>query len=80
MPQWPLSDADDAVDLRMFELAEKYVKQSDPGFEIVGNYMSPCSDAYQKASLAPAHHRIQSMLNMLASQERERQFLAHGLP
>ncbi|UKZ93972.1 uncharacterized protein TrAFT101_008871 [Trichoderma asperellum] len=45
--------------LRMFELAEKYVRQSDPGFEIVGNYMSPCSDAYQKASLAPAHHRIQ---------------------
>ncbi|KAL7949019.1 hypothetical protein V8C42DRAFT_312994 [Trichoderma barbatum] len=45
--------------LQMFELAEKYVKQSDPGFEIVGNYMSPCSDAYQKTSLAPAHHRIQ---------------------
>ncbi|KAH6611148.1 nicotinamide-nucleotide adenylyltransferase 2 [Trichoderma cornu-damae] len=45
--------------LQMFELAEKYVKQRDPGFEIVGNYMSPCSDAYQKASLAPAHHRIQ---------------------
>lgn len=45
--------------LQMFEFAEKYVKQSDPGFEIVGNYMSPCSDAYQKSSLAPAHHRIQ---------------------
>lgn len=50
----------ESVDLRMFELAEKYVRQSDPGFEIVGNYMSPCSDAYQKASLAPAYHRIQS--------------------
>ncbi|KAL7936750.1 hypothetical protein V8C35DRAFT_320979 [Trichoderma chlorosporum] len=45
--------------LQMFELAEKHVNQSDPEFEIVGNYMSPCSDAYQKASLAPAHHRIQ---------------------
>ncbi|RFU72459.1 nicotinamide-nucleotide adenylyltransferase 2 [Trichoderma arundinaceum] len=45
--------------LQMFELAEKYVKQNDPGFEIVGNYMSPCSDAYEKASLAPASHRIQ---------------------
>ncbi|PNP54981.1 hypothetical protein THARTR1_04670 [Trichoderma harzianum] len=45
--------------LQMFEFAEKYVKQSDPGFEIVGNYMSPCSDAYRKSSLAPAHHRIQ---------------------
>ncbi|KAL7797610.1 hypothetical protein V8C37DRAFT_282158 [Trichoderma ceciliae] len=45
--------------LQMFELAEKYVKQSGSGFEIVGNYMSPCSDAYQKASLAPAHDRIQ---------------------
>lgn len=55
----------ESVDLQMFELAEKYVKQSDPGFEIVGNYMSPCSDAYQKASLAPAHHRIQSRLNLL---------------
>jgi hypothetical protein len=50
----------ESVDLRMFELAEEYVRQSDPGFEIVGNYMSPCSDAYQKASLAPADDRIQS--------------------
>lgn len=66
------------VDLQMFELAEKYVKQSDPGFEIVGNYMSPCSDAYQKASLAPAHHRIQSTLNML-DWGAERRFPAHGL-
>lgn len=54
-----------SIDLQMFEFAEKYVKQSDPGFEIVGNYMSPCSDAYQKSSLAPAHHRIQSRLNVL---------------
>jgi nicotinamide mononucleotide adenylyltransferase len=64
----------------MFELAEKYVKQRDPGFEIVGNYMSPCSDAYQKASLAPAHHRIQSTLFMLGSQKRgEREVPAHNL-
>lgn len=55
----------ESIDLQMFEFAEKYVKQSDPGFEIVGNYMSPCSDAYQKSSLAPAHHRIQSRLSAL---------------
>ena len=44
----------------MFEMAERYVTKSNSHFEIVGNYMSPCSDAYKKASLAPAHHRINS--------------------
>ena len=42
--------------LQMFELAERHVERTD--FEIVGNYMSPCSDTYGKSSLVPAHHRI----------------------
>ncbi|KAI9163839.1 nicotinamide-nucleotide adenylyltransferase 2 [Paramyrothecium foliicola] len=42
--------------LQMFELAQRHVERTD--FEIVGNYMSPCSDTYGKSSLVPAHHRI----------------------
>ena len=42
--------------LQLFELADKCVERT--GFEIVGNYMSPCSDQYGKAHLAPAHDRI----------------------
>jgi nicotinamide mononucleotide adenylyltransferase len=42
--------------LQMFELAQKHIDETD--FEIVGNYMSPCSDSYGKSSLVPAHHRI----------------------
>lgn len=40
----------------MFELAERYA--ADAGFEVVGNYLSPVSDAYRKRDLAPAHHRL----------------------
>jgi nicotinamide mononucleotide adenylyltransferase len=54
--------------LQMFEMAERYVTKSNSHFEIVGNYMSPCSDAYKKASLAPAHHRI-NMCSVAAETE-----------
>ncbi|KKK19051.1 hypothetical protein P175DRAFT_0505775 [Aspergillus ochraceoroseus IBT 24754] len=43
--------------LRMFEMAADYVKLST-NFEIIGGYLSPVSDAYRKAGLASAEHRI----------------------
>ncbi|KAK4695181.1 nicotinamide mononucleotide adenylyltransferase, partial [Lecanoromycetidae sp. Uapishka_2] len=43
--------------LRMFEMALDYVK-INTDFEIVGGYLSPVSDAYKKAGLASAEHRI----------------------
>lgn len=42
--------------LEMFELAQRHIENTD--FEIVGNYMSPCSDTYGKSSLVPVNHRI----------------------
>ena len=29
-----------------------------PGFDVIGGYLSPVSDAYKKKGLAPAHHRV----------------------
>ncbi|KAL4782442.1 hypothetical protein BJX76DRAFT_332578 [Aspergillus varians] len=43
--------------LRMFEMAADYVKLSTD-FEIIGGYLSPVSDAYRKAGLASANHRV----------------------
>lgn len=43
--------------LRMFEMAADYVKFST-NFEMIGGYFSPVSDAYRKAGLASADHRI----------------------
>lgn len=43
--------------LQLFELAERHVERTEE-FEVVGNYMSPCSDMYGKSSLVPAKHRI----------------------
>ncbi|GES64316.1 nicotinamide mononucleotide adenylyl transferase [Aspergillus terreus] len=43
--------------LRMFEMAADYVKFST-NFEIIGGYLSPVSDAYRKAGLASAEHRV----------------------
>ena len=43
--------------LRMFEMAADYVK-FNTDFEIVGGYLSPVSDAYKKAGLASAQHRL----------------------
>ncbi|KAL7815059.1 hypothetical protein V8C44DRAFT_356829 [Trichoderma aethiopicum] len=42
--------------MSMFSAAESYAHGT--GFELVGSYMSPCSDTYGKSSLVPAHHRI----------------------
>ncbi|KAI9855921.1 MAG: hypothetical protein M1813_009355 [Trichoglossum hirsutum] len=44
--------------LRMFEMAADYAK-FNTDFEVVGGYLSPVSDAYKKAGLASADHRVQ---------------------
>ncbi|KAL8646743.1 MAG: hypothetical protein Q9210_005957 [Variospora velana] len=43
--------------LRMFEMAADYAKYSSE-FEVIGGYLSPVSDAYRKAGLANAEHRV----------------------
>ncbi|KAL8959870.1 MAG: hypothetical protein Q9193_003335 [Seirophora villosa] len=43
--------------LRMFEMAADYAKYNSE-FEVVGGYLSPVSDAYRKAGLANAEHRV----------------------
>lgn len=43
--------------LRMFEMAADYVRFSTE-FELIGGYLSPVSDAYRKAGLASAEHRL----------------------
>lgn len=43
--------------LRMFEMAVDHVKQGMSDFEVVGGYLSPVSDRYNKAGLASAAHR-----------------------
>lgn len=43
--------------LRMFEEAADYC-QFETDFEVVGGFFSPVGDAYKKAGLASAHHRI----------------------
>ncbi|KAJ5495898.1 Nicotinamide/nicotinic acid mononucleotide adenylyltransferase [Penicillium diatomitis] len=43
--------------LRMFEMAADYVKFSTD-YELIGGYLSPVSDAYRKAGLASAEHRV----------------------
>ncbi|PNP40525.1 hypothetical protein TGAMA5MH_07522 [Trichoderma gamsii] len=45
-----------SLHMSMFSVAESYVDHT--GYELVGSYMSPCSDTYGKSSLVPAHHRI----------------------
>lgn len=42
--------------LQLFELAQRHVEHTE--FEVVGNYLSPCSDTYGKSSLVDANHRI----------------------
>ncbi|CAK9045103.1 unnamed protein product [Durusdinium trenchii] len=44
--------------LRMFEEARDALERTGGKFKVVGGYMSPVHDAYGKASLAPAHHRL----------------------
>jgi nicotinamide mononucleotide adenylyltransferase len=43
--------------LRMFEEAADYC-EFDTDFEVVGGFFSPVGDAYKKAGLVSAHHRI----------------------
>ncbi|KAN0081307.1 hypothetical protein V8E55_008931 [Tylopilus felleus] len=43
--------------LRMFEMAKDYVRQNT-NFEIVGGYLSPVSDQYNKPGLLSARHRV----------------------
>jgi nicotinamide mononucleotide adenylyltransferase len=43
--------------LRMFEEAADYC-EFETNFEVVGGFFSPVGDAYKKAGLASAHHRI----------------------
>lgn len=48
--------------VQMFEVAERHIKSANfagPNFEMVGGYLSPVSDTYQKPSLVPAHHRLE---------------------
>jgi len=42
--------------LRMFELAKGHLTEA--GFDVLGGYISPVNDAYTKAGLASAVHRI----------------------
>lgn len=41
----------------MFEMASDYIR-FNTDFELVGGYLSPVSDAYQKAGLASAEDRF----------------------
>lgn len=42
--------------LRLFPIARDHARNE--GFEVVGGFLSPVSDAYKKKGLAPARHRI----------------------
>ncbi|SPO04943.1 related to nicotinic acid mononucleotide adenylyltransferase [Cephalotrichum gorgonifer] len=44
--------------LRMFPMAADYCKHSNSEYEVVGGYLSPVSDGYKKAGLAPGYHRV----------------------
>lgn len=44
--------------LRMFEMAQDYLKINRKDLCYVGGYVSPVSDFYKKAGLAPAQHRV----------------------
>lgn len=43
--------------LRMFEMAGDWIK-FNTDYELIGGFLSPVGDAYKKAGLAAAHHRI----------------------
>lgn len=43
--------------LRMFEEAADFC-EFETNYEVLGGFFSPVGDAYKKAGLAPAHHRI----------------------
>lgn len=52
--------------LAMFQMSQRSVEGTE--FEVVGKYLSPVSDAYGKASLVPARHRI-AMCTVAAEEE-----------
>jgi len=52
--------------LRMFEMAKDYVRQNT-NFEIVGGYLSPVSDQYNKPGLLSVRHRV-NMCTLAAEQ------------
>jgi nicotinamide mononucleotide adenylyltransferase len=43
--------------MRLFEVARDYTKFNGE-YEVVGCFLSPVGDKYQKKGLAPAHHRL----------------------
>ncbi|KAK3939076.1 nicotinamide-nucleotide adenylyltransferase [Diplogelasinospora grovesii] len=51
--------------LRMFEMASDFVR-FNTDFEVCGGYLSPVSDAYKKAGLAPGHHRVEMCARAVA--------------
>ena len=53
--------------LRMFEMAVDHVRQNMDEYEVIGGYISPVSDRYNKAGLASAAHRIR-MCELAAEQ------------
>ncbi|KAL5615085.1 hypothetical protein BROUX41_005144 [Berkeleyomyces rouxiae] len=44
--------------LRMFPMAADFARHANTEFEVIGGFLSPVSDAYKKAGLAPSHDRI----------------------
>lgn len=52
--------------LRMFEMCRDWARKNTE-YEIIGGYLSPVSDAYQKSGLTTADHRVQ--MCRLATQE-----------
>ncbi|KAK4643618.1 Nicotinamide/nicotinic acid mononucleotide adenylyltransferase 1 [Podospora bellae-mahoneyi] len=44
--------------MRMFEMASDFVR-FNTDFEVCAGYLSPVSDAYKKAGLAPGRHRVE---------------------
>jgi nicotinamide mononucleotide adenylyltransferase len=50
----------------MFEMVSNYI-QCHTQFELVGGYLSPVSDAYQKTGLASGHHRVNMCLEAVES-------------
>lgn len=53
--------------LRMFEMANDFVRQNT-NFEIVGGYLSPVSEEYEKPGLVRARHRV-NMCTLATEQE-----------
>lgn len=54
--------------MRLFEVTRDWTK-FNTDYEIVGCFLSPVGDAYKKAGLASAHHRLQ--MCELATQDSE---------